>query len=113
VLLDLRLKDGESFSLIETLNRQFPGLPILMLSQTDELAVAERVLRAGARGYVMKHEAPNEVLGAIRTALVGNLYLSRDLAGRLLQKFLGNRALLNHAPTGRAATQLPTPPPGS
>ena len=57
VLLDLKLEDGEAFDLINSLKRQFPKLPTLVLSQHDEKFYAEKALQAGARGYVMK-EAP-------------------------------------------------------
>src|SRR5215831_4712004 len=56
VLMDLRLKDGDSFGLLEFLQIQTPGLPIIMFSNSDEIEVAERALRSGARGYVLKNE---------------------------------------------------------
>jgi DNA-binding NarL/FixJ family response regulator len=88
VLMDLRLKDGDSFGLLEFLQIQTPGLPIVMFSNSDELEVAERALRSGARGYVLKNEVGEEVLRALRIALHGKMYVSNDLAGRLLQKLL-------------------------
>ena len=88
VLLDLQLKDGESLELINCLKAQFPETAVLVLSQGDELLFAEKALRAGARGYVMKQEAVEEILAAIRTVLLGRIYASRDMAGRLLHKLL-------------------------
>ena len=90
VVLDLRLKDVEAFELIASLTREFPVVPILILSQSGEAAVAERALRAGARGYVVKQDASEEILAAIWAVLQGKLYVSRDLAGRLVHKLLQN-----------------------
>jgi len=88
VLLDLQLKDGESLALIKSLKAQVPETAVLVLSQGDELLFAEKTLRAGARGYVMKQEAVDEILAAIRAVLLGRIYVSRDIAGRLLHKLL-------------------------
>ena len=83
VLLDLRLKDGEAFELIGILRRQSPMVPILVLSQSDEGLYAEKVLRVGAQGYIMKQEAAGELLHAIRTVLLGRIYASPAMARRL------------------------------
>src|SRR5438046_9422628 len=61
VVLDLRLKDGDGLDLIKILRAHFPALPTLVLSQHEETLYAERALRAGARGYVMKEEAADDV----------------------------------------------------
>jgi DNA-binding NarL/FixJ family response regulator len=84
VLLDLQLKDGEAFELINSLKLQFPELRILVVSQCDETLYAERVLQAGAKGYIMKQEAAQELLGAIRVVLDGRVYLSPAMTARLL-----------------------------
>jgi len=86
VVLDLRLKEGDGLELIKILKGQFPDLRILVLSQFDEAVYAERVLRAGAQGYLMKDQATGELLNAIRTVLDGEVYLNRTMASRLLQK---------------------------
>ncbi len=83
VLLDLRLKDGEAFELIGKLRLQYSKVPILVLSQGDEVLYAEKVLRAGAQGYIMKQEAAEELLAAIRGVLHGRIYVSRAMAQRL------------------------------
>jgi len=83
VLLDLRLKDGDAFELIEKLKLQSPCTPILVLSQGEEALYAERVLRAGADGYIMKQEAAAELLAAIQTVLHGKIYVSPIMAGSL------------------------------
>ena len=84
VLLDLRLSDGEAFELITLLKAQAPNIPILVLSHRDESAFAQRVLQLGANGYIMKQEAPDDLVLAMRTVLSGDTYLSRRMAGSLL-----------------------------
>lgn len=91
VLLDLRLKSEDGLELIKSLKAQFHELPILVVSQCDEMVYAERALRAGALGYIMKEEATEEVLCAIRAVLSGELYLSRKMAIRLVQKSIETR----------------------
>lgn len=83
VVLDLRLKDGEAFELIGALKFQFPQLRILVLSQCDETLFAEKALCAGASGYLMKQEAAEDVLTAIRTVISGRQYLSRAMDAHL------------------------------
>jgi DNA-binding NarL/FixJ family response regulator len=83
VLLDLRLKDGESFGLIEMFKAQSPALLVLVLSQADEAFYAEKALSCGAKGYVMKQKGPAELLSAIRTVLNGGIYVSRALGANL------------------------------
>src|ERR1041384_4098752 len=89
VLLDLCLKDDNSLQLIAPLRVRFPSVGVLVLSQCDEVLCAEQALRAGACGYVMKGEAPETIVGAIRSVLRGEIYVSEKLAGRLLLRFIG------------------------
>jgi len=89
VILDLRLKGGDGLELIKTLKSQFAGLRILILSQYDAPLYIERALRAGALGYVVKEQGAEEVLGAIRTVMAGQVYVTRGMAGLLLHKFVG------------------------
>jgi len=88
VLTDLRFKDGEAFGLINSLALSQSKPAILVLSQCDEVLYAERALQAGARGYVMKVEAAEELLTAIRTVLRGRVYLSPAMSARLVQRVL-------------------------
>lgn len=88
VLTDLRFKDGEAFQLMNSLALENCPPPILVLSQCDELIYAERSLQAGAKGYVMKVEAADELLNAIRTVLRGKVYLSPAMSARLVQRVL-------------------------
>jgi DNA-binding NarL/FixJ family response regulator len=86
VLLDLWLNGGDGLELIKSFKSQFPSLQILVLSQFDEALYAERSLRAGALGYVMKEQPSKEVLAAIRTVLGGEIYVSPRVAARVLHK---------------------------
>jgi DNA-binding NarL/FixJ family response regulator len=88
VLMDLRFKDGEAIGLMNVLSMGQSKPKILVLSQCDELLYAERALQAGARGYVMKVEAVDELLIAIRTVLRGRVYLSPAMSARLVQRVL-------------------------
>jgi DNA-binding NarL/FixJ family response regulator len=89
VILDLRLKGGDGLELIKSLKSQYPDLRILILSQYEAPLYAERALRAGALGYVVKEQAAEEVLTAVRTVLAGQVYLTRGMAALLLHKFVG------------------------
>jgi len=88
LLVDLSLREGSGIDLVRDVSARWPALPILVLSMHEEQLYAERVLRAGARGYVMKHEAPDVVLGAMRQVLTGQVYLSATMSGRLLNRFV-------------------------
>jgi DNA-binding NarL/FixJ family response regulator len=79
LLLDLNLKDGNSLGIIGTLRDQFPDVPILVISQFENIRCAEDALHAGAVGYVMKEEAAQEILTAIRTVLRKETYTSHKL----------------------------------
>jgi DNA-binding NarL/FixJ family response regulator len=91
MVLDLRLKAGDSLDLIKSLRVEQPEVKVLVLSQYDELIFAERALRAGASGYIMKENATNEVLRAVRKVLAGELYFSERVAAAVLQRTLRER----------------------
>ena len=88
LLLDLRLKSGDSLELIKSLRVEHPEVKVLVLSQYDELMFAERALRAGASGYIMKENATDEVLRAVRKVLAGELYFSERVASAVVQRTL-------------------------
>ena len=88
ILLDLRLGGGDVLEFIKASRARFPKVRILILSQHDEPLYAERTLRAGASGYVIKEEAPGEVLTAIRVVLTGEVYISRKIAALVLQRMV-------------------------
>jgi DNA-binding NarL/FixJ family response regulator len=92
LLLDLRFQDGEAFELIPSLKHQFPTLPILVVSQCEEGLYAERAFQAGARGYIMKQSAGEELLNAIRILLQGGVYFSAAMAARFAGKTFGPSA---------------------
>lgn len=89
VILDLMLKGGDGLELAKCLHTQYPELRLLILSQYEAPLYIERALRAGALGYVVKDQAPDELLAAIRTVLAGEVYLTRAMASRLLHTFVG------------------------
>lgn len=92
-IVDLSLKEGSGLDLIKDIKTRYPQLPVLVLSMHDEFLYAERALRAGARGYIMKYEATNNIITAIRLVLSGKIYLSDRISSRLLDKaFTGKRS---------------------
>ena len=89
LILDLRLQRGDGLELIKSLKCLHPDLRILILTQYDAPLYAERALRAGALGYLIKDQAADEILNAIRTVLSGQVYLTQALAGLMLHKLVG------------------------
>ena len=87
VIVDLTLKGPGGLELLKDLKAQQINVPVLVLSMHDELLYAERVLRAGARGYITKHETSNEVMAAIRKVLNGHVYLGSETASRVVESF--------------------------
>jgi DNA-binding NarL/FixJ family response regulator len=99
VVLDLSLKDGSGLELIRTLHEIAPRLPVLVLSMHDEHLFAERALRAGAHGYIMKHEAIDGLIGAIQQVLAGRVVVSERMSQRILGR-LGADTVESRAPLG-------------
>lgn len=91
-IVDLSLEDGNGLDLIKDIHAREPRLPLLVLSMHPENLYAERAVRAGARGYVMKHEPVAQVIAALRKVLTGGMALSDNIFCRLL----------NHAEPGPA-----------
>jgi DNA-binding NarL/FixJ family response regulator len=92
VVLDISLNGPDGLDLLKTIRMRDPNLPVLVLSMHDELTYAERALRAGANGYIMKQEATEKVLIAIRRILHGEMYLSERLTDRMLRHFVRGSA---------------------
>jgi DNA-binding NarL/FixJ family response regulator len=92
LILDLSLNGPDGIDLLKMIRIRDPGLPVLILSMHDESTYAERSLRAGANGYIMKQEATEKVLTAIRRILLGEVYLSNRLTDRMLQRFIRKTA---------------------
>ena len=86
-LVDLTLEGLSGIELLKTIRLRHPATRTLVVSMHDELLYAERALRAGARGYLMKHEAPKRIVAAIREALAGSIVLSEAMRSRLLERF--------------------------
>ena len=86
-IVDLSLPGANGIELIKNIRAEFPKLPILVLSMHDESLYALRALRAGAEGYVMKHEAMANVITAIREVFNGRPYLSPAMAAQVITKF--------------------------
>jgi DNA-binding NarL/FixJ family response regulator len=90
-LIDLSLMGGSGLELVKDLKAQHPKMPTLVLSLHDEALYAERVLRAGARGYIMKRASTAELLAAIRKVLDGEIYLSETMGSAVVRQALGDR----------------------
>lgn len=92
VVVDMALKDASGLDLLKDLKSRFPDLPALVLSMQNESVYAERALRAGARGYIMKEETTENVVEALRKVLSGEVYLSDKMSKKVLNQFAGKRA---------------------
>jgi len=88
MIVDLTLKDKSGIELIEYLKEHFPRLPVLVISMHDESLYAERVLRAGALGYITKQEMTGNVVSAIHQVIAGKRYISSDMVDALLGKMM-------------------------
>lgn len=90
VIIDISLAEENGLDLVKEICLKHSGLSVLVLSLHDESVWAERAIRAGARGYVMKKEASESVISAIRNILSGKIHVSPDMMAHLLDKFQGN-----------------------
>ena len=88
-IVDISLKGTNGVELIKNIKLRYPHMSILALSMHDESVYAERVLRAGADGYIMKAEATENVITAIRRIIGGQIYLSDRMGPKLLRKLVG------------------------
>lgn len=101
VLVDVSLKDSDGIELVKELKAQVPELAVLVVSMHDESLYAERALRAGAGGYVMKQEPPEVLLSAIRAVLGGQVYVSNKMGATLLQRMVGAKKSAGALPMDR------------
>jgi DNA-binding NarL/FixJ family response regulator len=92
VLADITLPGKSGLELVKDIKAIRPGLPILVISMHDESLYAERVLRAGARGYITKHEGGKKLMQAIRHVLSGKIYVSEKMSAHILETFSVGRA---------------------
>ncbi len=96
LIADISLNGPDGLDLLKNLRVLYPDLPVLILSMHDESIYAERALRARANGYIMKQEATEKVLVAVRRILDGEIYLSDRMANKLLQQYMrGNTARID------------------
>ncbi len=93
VIVDLSLKSGHGLELIPQIKAKNERVKMLVSSMHDESLFAERVLRAGASGYISKQESPSELIKAIRQVLRGEIYLSSRMANRILGRIVGGETL--------------------
>lgn len=90
-IIDISLTGVSGIELIQLLRQNGHEMPILVMSMHDESLYAERALRAGARGYIMKQEATGKILSALRQILRGDIYVSDKLRSQMLQRLIDNR----------------------
>jgi len=89
-IVDISLGGGSGIDLIRSIRLLYPHLAVIVLSMHDERVYAERAIRAGARGYIMKRESTTKIVDAIRQVLQGNMYLSKDLTELFAEKFVSS-----------------------
>jgi DNA-binding NarL/FixJ family response regulator len=90
VIVDISLKQTSGMELIKDIKAQYPNLAVLALSMHDESLYAERALRAGAKGYIMKAEATEKVVTAIRKVMSGQIYVSDRMAAKMVRKLVSS-----------------------
>lgn len=91
LIADISMNGPDGLDLLKNLRMLYPDLPVLILSMHDESIYAERALRARANGYIMKQEATEKVLVAVRRILDGEIYLSNRMANKLLQQYMSGQ----------------------
>ena len=91
MLIDITLPGKSGLELIKDVKAMRPDLAILVISMHDESLYADRVLRAGARGYITKHEGGDKLIGAIRHVLSGKIYVSESMSAHILEIFSGGQ----------------------
>ena len=88
VIVDITLKNSDGIELIKDIHSRWPDLLMLVVSMHDESLYAERVLRAGARGYITKQQATRNILQAIRQVLAGKYFLNETISSRLIGRLI-------------------------
>ncbi len=97
-IVDISLKDSSGIELIKDLKQTQPATAVLVLSMHEESHYAERSLRAGARGYVVKRETTRKVIAAIRQVLAGGIYISDELAAALAAQLVTGKGAPRQSP---------------
>ena len=101
VIVDISLEGGSGIELIKNIKALYPDVATIVLSMHDEHLYAERALRAGARGYVMKREVTKNVLQAIKAILEGKIYVSEKIADVIAKKFVEGKPATMESPVER------------
>jgi DNA-binding NarL/FixJ family response regulator len=97
-LIDISLKNESGLELVKDLGKQFPFVGLIVLSMHDEALYAERAIRGGARGYVMKRETTKSVLASIRRVLEGGVYVSERIVNKMAVRLGSSRELVASSP---------------
>jgi DNA-binding NarL/FixJ family response regulator len=97
LIVDISLNGPDGLDLLKTIRTTHPVLPVLILSMHDESIYAERALRAGANGYIMKQEATEKVLVAVRRILSGEIYVSDRVANKMLKHYITGSGTLRNS----------------
>jgi DNA-binding NarL/FixJ family response regulator len=100
-LIDISLTNESGLELVKHLGRQFPLVALIVLSMHDEALYAERALRAGARGYVMKHQTSKSVLASIRRVLEGGVYVSERIVNKMALRLTSSGRAVASSPVER------------
>ncbi|MEX0704266.1 MAG: response regulator transcription factor [Planctomycetales bacterium] len=98
IVIDISLKEGNGIELCKDIRFQYPHVRMLVASAHDESLYAERVLRAGATGYVNKEEATDQLIEAIRLVIAGKIYLSAEMTERMLCRAVGSEEHAGESP---------------
>jgi len=99
-LIDITLPGKNGLELVKDVTTTFPETLTLVLSMHDESLYAERVLRAGGRGYIMKQEGGKKIIAAIRQVLSGGIYVSEKMSARILEIFSTGKRDAQTSPVG-------------
>ena len=83
-IIDISMEGMNGIQLTEQIKAHYPGIPVVILSMHDELNYAKRAFRAGARGYIAKHEAAEKIIPAIRNVLNGKVHVSERMAKKII-----------------------------
>jgi DNA-binding NarL/FixJ family response regulator len=105
VIVDITLKQGDGIELVRDVRAHHPQLPILVLSMHDEAIYAERMLSAGANGYIMKQAASEQFLAALRRVLDGGIYVSEAVGNNMIQKFASGGTYISANPIDRLSNR--------
>src|ERR1700691_2648046 len=97
LIVDISLNGPDGLDLLKSIRTTHPTLPVLILSMHDESIYAERALRAGANGYIMKQEATEKVLVAVRRILHGEIYVSDRIANKMLKHYITGTGTLRNS----------------